>query len=160
MDIIQRISNLSQGRLGRIRYFSYLFLVSVSFFVIMYFIQLLFNYIMGDERYLFFALYFFIFTILAIRRFHDLNFSGWWAFAPTYSATFSLSVFLAIFSGYLMPVFTPAVSLLEAIGHLGGASKSSIDMFVFFGGPIITAATIFALILIPGTHGPNRFGEA
>src|SRR5438105_3673902 len=76
--------------------------------------------------------------LIAPRRLHDLDLSGWWSLAPF--------------------VFGAALSLVHgALAHIAGET-----VVVVIGARLlevaVSAGMMAALGAIPGTPGPNRFG--
>lgn len=73
-----------------------------------------------------------IWIVIATRRLHDFNRSGWWSLIP-----FAIGFFLG-FVGAVAPI--PMV--VKTLINLGA-----------------TAAAVFIIGFKPGDDGPNRFGE-
>lgn len=71
-----------------------------------------------------------------IRRFHDLDKSGWWILCPY--ALYALAILLLI------------IALL-----------ASAELFIYAGILAAAAGTVCVLVfmVMPGTKGPNRYGE-
>ena len=81
----------------------------------------------------------FLFFILTIRRLHDLNFRGWLSLFPPLVVALCILVLISF-------AFSPRVPLIIAIPLIAGL--------------LIAGAFILAMLFVPGTRGPNRFGEA
>ncbi|MEK7568511.1 MAG: DUF805 domain-containing protein [Patescibacteria group bacterium] len=133
-----KLKNLLQGRLGRLRYFSYLFITAAIFSLLIIAYRNIFA--APYNEYLFFiGLFFLPIIILTIRRLHDLNLNGWWALLiPVSWATLP-----AMFMGFAFSPSTPF--FVEVVVRL-----------VY----VLTAVSFSFLFLWKGTSGSNRFGEA
>ncbi len=122
--------------MGRLHYVTYL-----GSFV---FIFLLYLYVANEvikrkgDEYVFFVVILTIATIsVMIRRLHDINFRGWWALVP--------------------PMFAIAwISLM--VTYLFSSLPVGIDVIVKLL-PWLIFCPVLLLMFIPGTKGPNRFGN-
>lgn len=95
---------------------------------------------------------------VAIRRFHDTNRTGWWVLFPSAVACLMTIVFFTVVGS----------NMSESLQDL---DKDSAPNFADFGKvlapmlalvivPTILAATVtFVFHVLPGTEGPNRFGD-
>jgi uncharacterized membrane protein YhaH (DUF805 family) len=81
----------------------------------------------------------------AVRRLHDTNRSGWWVFLP-------LAAIALVVAGIFVAVIDNPRNPLAGIG------------LIYIGVPallvIATWILLFALLLIPGDAGNNRFGPS
>lgn len=76
---------------------------------------------------------------VSVRRLHDLDRTGWWI---------------------LLPVAPYLLGVVLAIGGIaaGGGAMAGVGL-VLFGVALITAILLLVWYCMPGTAGPNRFGE-
>ena len=83
-----------------------------------------------------------------VRRLHDTNRSGWW-----------IGAFYLLYLGYLIFVMDAAASAMSgeapADGGLGMAAGAGIFGIVM----LIYTIVLLVFYCLPGTRGPNRFGE-
>lgn len=126
-----KVWELSQRRLGRLRYDFYLLLLASTMGIIG---QVL---VLKVEMLVLSVFCLFFFLLLTIRRLHDLNFRGWWAFFLPF--ILALCFFLIVSF-----IFRPVPIIIE---------------FSIFVGLLIAGASIIILLFFRGTHGVNRFGE-
>ena len=82
-------------------------------------------------------------TPLLVRRLHDFNVSGWWAALPLAPVPLSL---LATATG-------------TRLSEWGGHSRIIIDVSNLGLLALLFVALWIAIMAIPGTDGPNRFGD-
>ena len=97
---------------------------------------------------------------VSVRRFHDINRTGWWYVFPLVVFLVSLVLFLVLSSANLMTIFqqisqagqhpTPdqSMAILQSLAPLG---------WVFFAWWLASLVT-FVFHVMDGTAGPNRFG--
>ena len=111
-----------------------------------------FLFIIGAVINLIMSLYMFVTLIptlaVQVRRFHDLNKSAWFTFAPTF-----LLLFLVVVAGI-------GAVLEYALPELG--TFSAIKNVLFVGGGIGLFGSViiwFIYTCLPGTPGPNRYGD-
>lgn len=84
---------------------------------------------------------------VGVRRLHDTNRSGWWLLAPALPYFIGIAlIFPAIMSG-MAGGANPF-----SMGSLGAAG-----IFMLIGFVLAVAVLIF--LIMPGTKGPNRFGD-
>lgn len=76
---------------------------------------------------------------VSVRRLHDIDRTGWWI---------------------LLPVGPYLLGIVLALGGIagGGGAMAGIGI-VLFGVALITAILLLVWYCMPGTTGPNRFGE-
>ena len=77
---------------------------------------------------------------VSVRRLHDLDRTGWWILLPV--------------APYLLGI----VMLIGGAAGGGGGAMAGTGL-VFFGVALITAILLLVWYCMPGTTGPNRFGE-
>lgn len=76
---------------------------------------------------------------VSVRRLHDLDRTGWWI---------------------LLPVAPYLLGIILALGGVAGGSGAMAGTgLVLFGVALITAILLLVWYCMPGTAGPNRFGE-
>ena len=83
-------------------------------------------------------------TPLLVRRLHDFNVSGWWVVLPLAPVPFAL---LATATG-------------TRLAEWGGHSRIIIDVSNLGLLALLLVAMWIAIMAIPGTDGPNRYGDA
>ncbi|WP_447726210.1 DUF805 domain-containing protein [Sphingomonas koreensis] len=76
---------------------------------------------------------------VSVRRLHDLDRTGWWILLP------------AVF-------YIPGAALMFA-GAMGGSTGMTGASMLLMGIGFITAILLLVWYCMPGTVGPNRFGE-
>jgi len=89
------------------------------------------------------------FYSLQVRRLHDLNYSGWWAFAPVGVSLITLPLGITAFFQTLPLSVThnPSTSTSNILFNLGGIIYSGLNILL-----LIWYCTA-------GNRGRNRFGE-
>lgn len=132
-----KFKNLFQGRLGRVRYFSYILVILSVFILLLVSVRNIFG-VMGDEIFIFYAVFFFAVVILTIRRLHDLNLSGWWALLIPISFAITMGMLLAFIFSPSTPFFVTLI-----IWSMLGLNIVAFSLLIFW----------------KGTAGSNRFGE-
>ena len=144
-----------QGRINRQKYILTLIYTAITFYIAEFICAFIFPFELLQSNLLIFlgvfmsfailAIYIYISIILAIKRFHDINKSGW------YSILFILIIAINIVNDFF-----------KAFGYSYSQLNENFEMlFALFLFAIIIPALYYSLILIfrKGTKGENRFGQ-
>ncbi|WP_423604022.1 DUF805 domain-containing protein [Sphingomonas sp. MS122] len=81
---------------------------------------------------------------VSVRRLHDLDRTGWWILLPL--------------APYLLGIVLMIGGMAQAMNGGGIGGMAGIAMLLF-GVTLITAILLLVWYCMPGTAGPNRFGE-
>lgn len=133
------LKNLLQGRLGRVRYFSYVLITLSVFTLLIVAYRNIFG-ALGDVMFAVIAAFFFAVVVLTIRRLHDLNLRGLWAL--------------------LIPI-SFAVTIISTLYLINPFAPDGLFLANFTIWPMLSLYTVafFLLFFRKGTAGLNRFGE-
>jgi uncharacterized membrane protein YhaH (DUF805 family) len=84
---------------------------------------------------------------VGVRRLHDTNRTGWWLLAPMIPYLIGLAMIVpAIISG-----------AAGGVNPFNMASLGAAGIFFMIG--FVMAIVVFIFTVLPGTKGPNRFGD-
>ena len=84
---------------------------------------------------------------VGVRRLHDTNRTGWWVLAPMIPYLIGLAMIVpAIISG-----------AAGGVNPFNMASLGAAGIFFMIG--FVMAIVVFIFTVLPGTKGPNRFGD-